>query len=111
MGGGISGILATLSPELRASVIFYGQNPPLEHVSDIHASVLGLYGGDDPRITDKVPGFVEAMEEAGKDFGYHVYPDAPHAFFNDTRPNYRPEVAQDARQRVLAFFKDTLKAA
>lgn len=111
MGGGISGILATLSPELRASVIFYGQNPPLEHVSDIRASVLGLYGGDDPRITDNVPGFVEAMEEAGKDFGYHVYPAAPHAFFNDTRPNYRPEVAQDAWQRVLAFFKDTLKAA
>ncbi|MDX6380567.1 MAG: carboxymethylenebutenolidase [Rubrobacteraceae bacterium] len=111
MGGAISGILATLSPELRASVIFYGQNPPLEHVPDIHASVLGLYGGDDPRITDNVPEFLEAMEKAGKNFSYHVYPDAPHAFFNDTRPNYRSEAARDAWERVLAFFEDTLKSA
>jgi len=28
MGGAISGLLATLSPELRVAVIFYGQNPP-----------------------------------------------------------------------------------
>jgi carboxymethylenebutenolidase len=111
MGGALSGILATLSPELRASVIFYGQHPPLEHVPDIRASVLGLYGGDDPRITDNVPEFVETMERSGKNFSYHVYPGAPHAFFNDTRPNYRPEATQDAWQRVLTFFEDTLKSA
>lgn len=111
MGGAISGILATLSRELRAAVIFYGQNPPIAHVPDIRASVLGLYGGDDPRITDNVPEFVEAMEKAGKNFSYHVYPAAPHAFFNDTRPNYRPEAARDAWQRVMAFFEGTLKPA
>jgi carboxymethylenebutenolidase len=96
----------------EAWITFEGEeNPPLEQVPDIDASVLGLYGGDDPRITDNVPKFVEAMEKSGKKFSYHVYPDAPHAFFNDTRPNYRSEVAQDAWQRVLTFFEDTLKSA
>ena len=108
MGGAISGYLATLSPDLRAAVIFYGQGPPLERVPDIQARVLGIYGGEDHRITDTVPELEEAMKEAGKSFEYHIYPGAPHAFFNDTRDNYREEAARDAWWRVLAFFDETL---
>ena len=109
MGGAVSGLLATLSPELRAAVIFYGQNPPLERIPDIEASVLGIYGGEDPRITDTVPELAGAMEEAGKSFEYHVYPGASHAFFNDTRPNYHENAARDAWRRVLGFFEESLK--
>ena len=109
MGGAISGYLATLSPDLRAAVIFYGQNPPLERVPEVQARVLGIYGGDDHRITDAVPEFEEAMREAGKSFENHIYPGAPHAFFNDARPNYREEAARDAWRRVLAFFDETLR--
>jgi carboxymethylenebutenolidase len=108
MGGAISGYLATLSPDLRAAVIFYGQNPPLERVPDIQARVLGIYGGEDHRITDTVPELEEAMERAGKSFEYHIYPGAPHAFFNDTRDNYREEAARDAWRHVLGFFDETL---
>jgi carboxymethylenebutenolidase len=111
MGGAISGLLATLAPPgLRGAVIFYGQNPPLERVPQIEARVLGIYGGEDPRITGGVPALEEAMREASKSFEYHVYPGAPHAFFNDTRPNYREEAARDAWRRVLEFFRETLKA-
>ena len=108
MGGAVSGYLATLSPDLRAAVIFYGQNPPRERIPDIQARVLGIYGGEDHRITDTVPELEEAMREAGKSLEYHIYPGAPHAFFNDRRPNYREEAARDAWQRVLAFFGETL---
>src|SRR5919107_127710 len=108
MGGAISGYLATLSPDLRAAVIFYGQNPPLERVPDIQARVLGIYGGEDHRITDTVPEFEEAMEREGKSFEYHIYPGAPHAFFNESRDNYREEAAKDAWRRVLAFFGESL---
>jgi len=111
MGGAVSGYLATLSLDLRAAVIFYGQNPPLERVPEIQARVLGIYGGEDHRITDTVPEFEEAMREAGKSFEYHIYPGAPHAFFNDTRHNYREEAASDAWRRVLAFFDETLGGA
>jgi carboxymethylenebutenolidase len=111
MGGMVSASLATLSPDLRAAVVFYGQSPPLERVPDIRARVLGIYGGDDPRITATVPELAEAMDRAGKSFEYHIYPGAPHAFFNDTRDNFREEAARDAWRRVLAFFDETLGRA
>lgn len=110
MGGGLSAYLATLSPELRACAIFYGEHPPLDRVGDIRASVLGLYGGEDPRITDGVPEFARAMADAGKAFDYHVYPGAHHAFFNDSRPaTYSAEAAADAWQRLLRFFARELR--
>jgi carboxymethylenebutenolidase len=105
MGGGLVALLATLDSELRAAVVFYGPNPPLESVPNIRASVLGLYGGEDHRITDTVPELEEAMRKAGRRFERHIYPGAPHAFFNDTRPQvYRPASAEDAWTRVLDFL-------
>ena len=109
-GGGISGRLATIDPELRAAVIFYGQNPPLDAVPSVRAAVLGLYGGEDPGITGTVPELAAAMAKAGRRFEHHVYPGAKHAFFNDTRPNYHAESARDAWDRVLQFYRETLAA-
>jgi len=103
-GGSVVARFATVDPELKAAVIFYGQRPPLERVASIRASVLGLYGSEDPGITGTVPEFAEAMKRAGQRFDYHVYPGARHAFFNDRRPNYHAESARDAWQRVRGFF-------
>lgn len=103
-GGAMSARLATADPELKAAVIFYGQNPPLDAVPNVHASVLGLYGAEDPGITSTVPQLEEAMKKAGKNFSYHVYPGAKHAFFNDTRPMYHAESAKDAWERVQQHF-------
>lgn len=108
-GGAMSARLATVDPELKAAVIFYGQNPPLEDVPKIRAAVLGLYGSEDPGITGTVPQLAEAMEKAGRSFESHVYPGARHAFFNDTRtPVYHAESARDAWSRVLDFYGRTL---
>jgi carboxymethylenebutenolidase len=109
-GGAMSARFATVEPELRAAVIFYGQNPPLDAVPRIGARVLGLYGGEDPGISQTVPDFAEAMQAAGKSFEYHVYPGARHAFFNDTRPNYQPESAADAWNRVVAFYAEAFRS-
>lgn len=110
MGGAVSGSLATVSEDLRAAVIFYGNNPPLERVPNIQAKMLGIYGGEDHKITDTVPELAEAMNKAGKSFEYHVYAGAQHAFFNDTRQNYHEDAARDAWRRVLEFFDKTLRA-
>jgi len=107
-GGAMVGRLATVDPDLRAAVIFYGQNPPRDGIPHVHASVLGLYGAEDPGITSTVPDLARAMEEHGKRFRSHVYPGAKHAFFNDRRPNYHAESAQDAWERVLRFFGEAL---
>jgi carboxymethylenebutenolidase len=35
-----------------------------------------------------------------------IYPNAGHGFLNDTRPEaYRPDAAQDAWKRTLAWFR------
>jgi carboxymethylenebutenolidase len=108
-GGAMTARLATVDPELRAAIIFYGQNPPLEDVPKVRASVLGLYGEEDPGITGTVPLLAEAMTKAGQEFTYHVYPGARHAFFNDSREStYHAASAQDAWKRVLTFFGGTL---
>lgn len=105
MGGGITAQVATKARDLWRAVIFYGENPPLEAVPKIRAEVLGLYGGEDPRITDTVPQLAKAMAEAGKEFTYRVFPGAPHAFFNDSREaTYRPLAAADAWAQVLSFL-------
>jgi carboxymethylenebutenolidase len=40
-----------------------------------------------------------------------LYPDAPHRFFSDDRPQvYRKDAAEDAWKRCLAFFDKHLKA-
>ncbi|MHB8351098.1 MAG: dienelactone hydrolase family protein [Thermoplasmata archaeon] len=111
-GGGMSGLLSTLDPDLAAAVIFYGNHPPLELIPKIRCPLQGHYGAEDPRITDTVPEFARAMQAAGAPFSYYIYPGAPHAFFNDTRPAlYRPEAARQAWERSLLFFRSSFATA
>jgi carboxymethylenebutenolidase len=108
MGGALSALLACAEPELRAAVIYYGSAPPAGQIAGIRCPLLGLYGGDDPRITQGVPAFAEALRAASKTFEYHVFPGAPHAFFNDTRSSYRVDAARQAWARTLVFFAQHL---
>lgn len=111
MGGNLSALLASEEPDLGAAAIFYGGSPSAERAGSIGCPVRGFYGQDDPRIVSGLPAFDEALSAAGVDHELWIYPDTGHAFFNDTRPSYRPEAARDAWGRVLAFFADTLGCA
>jgi carboxymethylenebutenolidase len=111
MGGNLSALLASEESELGAAAIFYGSSPSAEQAGSIGCPVRGFYGQDDPRIVGSLPAFQKALSAAGVDHELRVYPDTGHAFFNDTRPSYRPEAARDAWGRVLAFFADTLEPA
>jgi carboxymethylenebutenolidase len=108
LGGALSALLAGEEPELGAAVVFYGSSPTSEQVGSIHCPLRGFYGQDDPRIVTGLPAFEAALVAAGVDHELRVYPDTPHAFFNDTRPSYRPESARDAWGRTLAFFAEAL---
>ena len=108
-GGARSFALATQSDLLRAAVVFYGSAPPAEQLAKTKCPVLGLYGSKDERITSQVPAVAAAMKAAGKPFEPMIYPDADHAFFNDTGPRYNAAAAKDAWQRTLNFLRANLK--
>ncbi len=108
MGGTLVGRLAVDKERLGAAVIFYGSPPPHDRLGGAHCPVLGLYGAEDHPITDAVPALASAMAAAGQRFEFHVYPDAPHAFFNDTRSAYRVNAARDAWVRTLEFLSTEL---
>jgi carboxymethylenebutenolidase len=105
LGGALSGMLAAMEEvSLSGAVIYYGNAPKPEWIPHINCPVLGFYGGRDRRISDQVPAFADAMKEAGKSFESHVYDDAAHAFFNDTRRSYDVNAARDSFARTIAFF-------
>lgn len=109
-GGGMAWRLATQNPELRAAAPYYGPNPPLAEVPRIRAAVLAIYGALDARINAGIPAIREALQAAGVTHEIHIYPEADHAFFNDTGARYRREAAEDAWRRTLGWFDRFLRA-
>jgi carboxymethylenebutenolidase len=81
-------------------------------IDRIKAPVLGLYGAADSGIpVDDVKRFEAELRKHNAAVEFVLYPDAPHAFFSDDRPQvYRKEAAEDAWRRILAFFEKHLKA-
>ncbi len=107
-GGGMTWLVTTAIPELKAAVIFYGPNPPLSDVPKIQAPVLAIYGGEDQRVNAGIPAIEEAMRQNGKTYEKIVYPGAGHAFNNDTGPAWNEQAAYDAWDKALAWFKKYL---
>ena len=103
-GGGVTWRCATQITEIKAAVPFYGPNPPLEDVPKIQAAVLAIYGEADTRITSGAAAIEEVMKQNNKRFEKIIYPNAQHAFFNDTGTRYDPAAATDAWARMLAWF-------
>jgi carboxymethylenebutenolidase len=103
-GGGVTWLMATHMPELRAAVPFYGPHPPVEDVPNIQAAVLGIYAGNDDRINGGIPPIEEAMAQNSKVYEKVVYPNTDHAFHNDTGSRYNADAATDAWSRTLAWF-------
>lgn len=109
-GGGMVWRSITQNPDLRAAVPFYGPNPPLDAVPKIRAAVLAIYGALDQRIDAGIPAIREALKKAGVVHEIVVYPDADHAFFNDTGSRYNETAAKKAWTRALAWFDRHLRA-
>jgi carboxymethylenebutenolidase len=92
----------------------YGDAPGVDAfslVDRITAPVLGLYGDKDPGIPSEDVRRLEAeLKKRNPKVEFVLYPDAPHAFFSDDRPQvYRKEASEDAWKRCLAFFATHLK--
>jgi carboxymethylenebutenolidase len=107
MGGGYALNFAVADPNLKAVVANYGP-PPTDPASlaQIHAAILGNYGGLDKGITPaSVEAFAADMKKIGKPIDLKIYPDAGHAFENpNNKTGYRAEDTADAKSRYLHFF-------
>ncbi|HSW96213.1 MAG TPA: dienelactone hydrolase family protein [Candidatus Saccharimonadales bacterium] len=106
-GGTYAYLFAAEQPQLKAAVPFYGHAPVSEKIQMISCPVLAFYGGKDTELSSKIPELNETMALFHKKFQAVEYPDATHAFFNDTNPNrYNKEAADDAWVRMLEFLKE-----
>ena len=114
-GGRIVYLYAAHNPDVKAAVAWYGTVTPfapgsqaaLDVASRIKAPVLGLYGGADQGIpTDTVEKMFAALKASGNAKSeFKIYPDTPHGFNADYRPSYRKAQAEDAWNRMMAWFK------
>jgi carboxymethylenebutenolidase len=108
-GGGMTWRLATVNPDLRAAVPYYGASPPIADVPKIKAAVLAIYAGQDERINAGIPAIREALQKANVTHEIVVVPGADHAFFNDTGARYVAAAARTAWDRTVAWFEKYLK--
>ena len=110
-GGGVTWQVAVHMPELLAAVPFYGPHPATSDVPAIQAAVMAVYGELDSRINGGIPEIEEAMAANNKIYEKVIYPNADHAFHNDTGTRYNPEAAKDAWERTLAWFETYVRNA
>ena len=66
---------------------------------------LGLFGEEDAaRAPEQVAVHEEALKRHGKEYEFHMYPEAGHGFFYYDRAVYCQEQAVDGWQKVFAFL-------
>lgn len=112
-GGHFSFLQAASHFGLAGVIGFYG-NPmpragltdagPVDRVGEMECPVLGLFGGADQGIpVETVQRFDQALTGASVEHSIHVYPNAPHSFFDRKYEEFQQESA-DAWNRMLDFI-------
>ncbi|HWR46007.1 MAG TPA: dienelactone hydrolase family protein [Pseudonocardiaceae bacterium] len=117
--GGRHAFLAACSLQVDAAVDCYGafvvNDPPpgrpkhmqaiLHLAPRLSCPLLGLFGADDQHPSPAETAALAAeLDRLGKQYEFHTYDGAGHAFFAVDRPSYRPEAAVDGWRRILDFF-------
>ncbi|MBV9293884.1 MAG: dienelactone hydrolase family protein [Frankiales bacterium] len=99
------GLITGETPPQMSSMV-----PVIDRTPEISCPLLGLFGNDDQFPTPaQVDEIEQALKDAGKDYGFHRYDGAGHAFFGPDRPAYRVEAALDGWDRIWAFLDRTVK--
>jgi carboxymethylenebutenolidase len=104
MGADWSLKLASKFPEdIGKVVLFYGAGEA--DFGKVKAQILGHYSDTDEWEDINWVRSMEAdMRAAGLDTTIHIYPSLPHWFFEQDRPEFRPQEAAIAWQRTLEFL-------
>ncbi|MEJ1296532.1 MAG: dienelactone hydrolase family protein [Candidatus Sedimenticola sp. (ex Thyasira tokunagai)] len=109
-GGGWSYQVAKNNLGVKSSVIYYGFFNPEDDLSIMRTTILGHFGEKDRSIkVDNAREFQAKLNTLGGDHEVYIYPNAGHAFANDSGKNYDQAAADLAWERTLAFLDGTLK--
>ena len=96
---------------VAATVVYYGTvlGPTLARAA---APVLGHFAESDPYETDDgIEAFADALRSAGRETAILRYPGTGHWFAEPSRDAYRPEAAELAFARTVAFLRRHLAPA
>jgi carboxymethylenebutenolidase len=82
---------------------------PIDYTKDLSCPLLGLFGEEDRNPTPEQVALHEAeLKKYGKEYEFHMYPDAGHGFFYYHSPAYRQQQAVDGWQKLFAFLQKHL---
>ena len=82
---------------------------PIDLTPDLSCPLLGIFGNDDQSPTPEQVDIHEAeLKKYGKDYEFHRYDGAGHAFWSYGGESYRPKQAMDSWEKVFAFFETHL---
>jgi carboxymethylenebutenolidase len=108
-GGMVWTLLASGEPRLAAAAPFYGPLPAgADFAGSRNAAVLGIYGEQDDRVNATRDAAQAALDKAGLIHQIVTFPNAGHAFFNDTGQRYNPTAAAAAYEQLIAWFHSHL---
>jgi carboxymethylenebutenolidase len=112
LGFSFGAAYATLLPAERdrliASVVYYGVYTG-PHIDRSSAAVLGNFAETDQFESDEgIAELEETVRAAGREVTIHRYPGTGHWFAEPSRDAYRPEAADLAFERTVAFLRKHL---
>src|SRR4029453_17834688 len=112
MGGTLAMRFACQRKRLKGAVSYYGRMiQPESAIKDILCPVLYHYAEQDPWVSAQdIERLRHAAQEQKKTLDIRTYPNAPHAFGNESRPeSYREEAANEAWTATALFLKQHLQ--
>jgi carboxymethylenebutenolidase len=117
--GGRQSVLSAIEVDIDAAVDCYGafvvgtvpegfpmkMRPFGDRISGVRAPILGLFGKEDSHPSpEQVAELEQLLKDSGKEYEFHSYEGAGHAFFAVDRVAYRPEAATDGWAKIIAFY-------
>jgi carboxymethylenebutenolidase len=93
---------------VAASVVYYGTTDG-PYLASARVPVLGHFAEADQFEADEdVAAFEDTLASAGREVTIHRYPGTGHWFAEPSRDAYRPEAAELAFERTVAFLEQEL---
>jgi carboxymethylenebutenolidase len=108
MGAAWALVAATRAPELFSAVVVYYGVAELDP-NKLKAAFLGHYSDvDEWEPLEGVRAMQAAMQAAGVDATFHIYPGQAHWFVEDDRPEYNAAAAELSWARTFDFLKQNV---